>query len=249
MSNLPRAIHFITQAPELNIVRFGIAVLFAQFAVVRALIQVAIFQQLHRLCHTASTQIDGHHHIGVGFFRPIREFIQTHFIGFHHAPGQINALGAVFFGTDAIFPFVSGNKIAAGITNHRNTDFLHQFQRILAEALLIRLRMTGLIDALIDGPTQMLNKGAVNAAVNGAEDKILIDGDFRLFHKVYLLKSDEKAGHRGAGDRPPPYPQNGGSFHSTLPAKCLRSRAAILPGKLRRIPPGKRRGVAGHSRD
>ena len=90
-------------------------------------------------------------------------------------PGQIQPLGPVFLGTDAVFPTVAGHKVAAGIPDNGDIHFLHQFQSILPETLLVSQGTIRLVDAAVNGTAQMFNEGTVDSGVDFADLEILVD--------------------------------------------------------------------------
>ena len=192
VADLPGAVHLVAQAPQLDAVGLVIAVLLSQVAEISRGIHIAVFQNVHGFLHTPGAQVNCHHHIGIRLLGPVGELVQAELVGLHHMPGQVQPLGPVFPGTDTVFPPVAGDKVAAGVADHGDTQLLHQLQGILAEALFIGQGTVGLVDAAVDGPAQVLDKGAVNAFVNFADLEMLVDVYGCLFHRMppYRFRSN-----------------------------------------------------------
>lgn len=76
------------------------------------------------------------------------------FVGLRGKPGQIQPLGALLPGANAVLPVEAGYEIAAGIAHQRDAQLAHQLDNILAKTLLIRLGMTRLIDAAVHRPAR-----------------------------------------------------------------------------------------------
>lgn len=93
VAHLPRAVHFIAQAPELDIMGIFTAMAFAQITVIAAALQVTVFYDIFGILHAAGAQIDGHHGGGTRFFRPVHKLIEAECIGLDHIPGQLDLLG------------------------------------------------------------------------------------------------------------------------------------------------------------
>jgi len=64
-----------------------------------------------------------------------------------HAP-----LWPVGFRTNAIKPVICGDKVAAGVANNGDPEFLERFNDILAEAVFVGQRVAWVVDAAVDAP-------------------------------------------------------------------------------------------------
>jgi hypothetical protein len=89
--------------------------------------------------------------------------------------------------SNAILPVIPGDKIAAGVTDDRYLQFPDQRKGILAEAVIIRFRMSRLVNALINGPAQMFDKRTVDTPVYLTDPKILVDYNLSFFHFSHLF--------------------------------------------------------------
>ena len=166
MADLPRAVHFVSEAPQLDAKGLLKAIFTAQICIVGIGVQVAVFHELAGLIRASGAQIDRHHDIGIGTLRPFLEFVDAHLVGLDGAPGQFQLARSLFLGTGTVFPVVAGHKIAAGITHDGNIQFLDQIQHILAKAHIVGGFLPGLVDAAVNRASQMLDKGAVETVID-----------------------------------------------------------------------------------
>ena len=101
--------------------------------------------------------------------------MQTELVGFGGMPRQIKATRPVPLGADAILPTVAGHEVATGITDGRRTKLTDQLDDVLAETVLIRLRMTRLVDAVIHATAQMLDERTEQTIINLSNLKIVVN--------------------------------------------------------------------------
>ena len=59
---------------------------------------------------------------------------------------------------DAVLPAVTRDEVAAGIADRRDAEFPDELDDVAAEAVLVGGGMTGLVDAVVDAPPQMLDE-------------------------------------------------------------------------------------------
>ena len=139
----------------------------------QAALEITVFQYILGFFRPSGPQIDSHHDIRSGFLCPVGKFIQTELVAFNHRPCQIHLGRTHVFRTYAVFPMIAGHKIAAGITYNRNLQLPHQIQTILPHPLLIGKGAVFLIDSLVYGSSQMLNKRTENPFVhlNGTTER------------------------------------------------------------------------------
>ena len=182
VAHLPGAVHFVAKAPELDAEGILRAVLDAQVAPIAAGGMIGVFHHIAGGVRSAGTQIDGVHHFRIGFFRPVHKFMQTDLVCFRGKPGQIQPFGALVARAYAVLPVEAGHKIAARIAHHRHSQPAHHLDYVAPESVLIRRRMSRLINAAVYGPAQMLNKGTINSGVDLSNGKISVHNQFGLFH-------------------------------------------------------------------
>ena len=106
-ADLPRPVHLVTQTPELNAVGLPVTVLLTQVAVVGAPRVVAVLHQVAGCIRSPGAQVHRHHQFGTHLLRPVGEFIYSHFVRLHGAPGQIQAARPQLFGPPRHLPSCS----------------------------------------------------------------------------------------------------------------------------------------------
>ena len=183
MANLPGAVHFIAQAPQLHAKGLLGAVFAPQVGEVRIGIQVAVFHQVPGLVRAAGAQVHRHHHVRSRFLGPGNKLMHAHLIALGGEPCHFRAAGAGRRRANAILPAVAGNEIAPGPAHQRYMQLLDQLQGVLPEALLVRSGVAGLIDTGIDGASQMLQEGAVDTRVHLADLIIPVKYQLCLLHR------------------------------------------------------------------
>jgi len=102
-------------------------------------------------------------------------------------PGAVEPAGAVFPGTDAVLPVVAGDEVAAGVADDGGTELLDELEHILAEAVLVGLGVTGLVDPGVDAAAHVLNERAEEAAGYFPDGEVAVEGDPCAGHVGYLL--------------------------------------------------------------
>ena len=75
MTNLPVAIHLISQAPYFYIMWIFYTMADSHITVFRSTRMIAIFEQIAGIRHTSGSQIHCHHHFRICFFQPFGKFI------------------------------------------------------------------------------------------------------------------------------------------------------------------------------
>ena len=172
-ADLPGAVHLVAQAPGFDVERLFKAIGSPFVAIQGTAGEVTVFHQIPGFFGSSGTQVYGHHHLRAGPFGPFLKLIDTHLVGFNHFPGQFQPPGALVFGTSAVFPAIAGYKVTAGIPDDGNLELAYQIQYVLPEAHVIGSGVIRLINAAVDRPSQMFNKGTVDAVVNSADLVVL----------------------------------------------------------------------------
>ena len=181
-SQLPLAVHFISQAPQFDIVWFFYAVADSQVAVFRTRRMVAVFQQIARVGGSSCAEIYRHHRVRADFFRPFCELAQSERIRLKTSPRQFQPWFSLVQRTHAVFPEKVGHKVSSGITDNRYIQFFNKVYHVPAESVFIRRGMSRLIYAAVHSPSEMLDKGAVNPLIYRRYFKRLIHDHFCFSH-------------------------------------------------------------------
>lgn len=155
VAHLPRAVHFVADAPHLDIHRLLDAVGHALIRPSGAGRAVDVLELVERGFQPPGAHVDGKHDFGAGFLAPAVEVVDAHLVGFGAMPGQVAAHGAILAWADAVFPVVVGYEIAAGVAHAGDAQLLDQVKHVLAEAVFVGGGMAGLVDAAVDAAAQM----------------------------------------------------------------------------------------------
>ena len=158
VAGLPRAVHFVAEAPDLDVVRVFDTVLDAQVAVFGAGRVVAVFEQVARCFNAACAEVDGLHDLRVGFFRPLCELVDADIVRLCAAPCKLKTLRAVFYGAYAVFPVEIGDEVAAGVTDDRHLQLAHEVEYVAAEAVFIGSGVARLPDAAVYCTAEVLDE-------------------------------------------------------------------------------------------
>ena len=148
------------------------SVLPAEVAPVAAAGMVAVFEHGEGLGEALRAEIDGEHRCGVGLPAPADELVGADCVGLGRAPGIVEARRPLVARPDAVDPVIVGDEIAAGIADQGELQVADEIENVAAEPLLVGRRVTGFVNAAINGPAEVLEKGAVDAVVDVANSKI-----------------------------------------------------------------------------
>ena len=166
MSNLPRTIHLIAKTPGMNAKRLFKAIRAAHISIISIGYGIAVFDNITGFFRPTCPKIYCHHNVRSHTFCPFLKFIDSDFICLHRTPCKLHFLRTLFFWPGSIFPMVTRYKVTTRITNHRNVHLTDNLKNILAKSHIIGSLMSRLIDTMINGSSQMLNKWAVQSFVN-----------------------------------------------------------------------------------
>ena len=104
--------------------------------------------------------------------------MEAHLVGFQGAPGPVQPPGPLVAGADAVLPAEARDKVAARIAHHGNVQRANQLDHVPAEAQGVGGGVVRAVDAVVDGPAQMLDKGAIDPRVHRGHLKRGVQGDF-----------------------------------------------------------------------
>jgi hypothetical protein len=161
MSQLPISVHLIPKAPHLDIEGLFRAIPTTEIRELRALGNVGVFEKVESLLKAASAEIHGLHElVSAEFVKPIHHFVQAELVGFCGVPGQIETTGSGFLWPNAVFPPVTGHKVASRIPYGGDTELFDEFQDIGSESVSICTRMGRLIHSAVNTPAKMFYEGS-----------------------------------------------------------------------------------------
>jgi hypothetical protein len=92
-------------------------------------------------------------------------------------PGEVEAGRAVLAGTDRVLPAEAGDEVAAGVADRRYPQLADEGEHVLAEPVGVGARVAGFVQPVVDTAAEVLDEGAEQAAVDGADDEAGVDGE------------------------------------------------------------------------
>ena len=88
---------------------------------------------------------------------------------------------------DAVLPPVTGNEVATRVADGGYAELAYQIHHVGPETVRVGGRMPGLIDPVVDAPTEVLDEGAEQAAVQRTDGVGGIDDDLCCRHGTHAL--------------------------------------------------------------
>ena len=113
MTDLPRPVHLVAEAPKLHVIGVAPAVLDAQIAPVASARMIAVFEQAACFIEATRSEIDREHQFRARRLAPGRELIDPNLVGFLGAPGIVEPDRPVLLRSDPVFPVVCRDEVAA----------------------------------------------------------------------------------------------------------------------------------------
>jgi hypothetical protein len=182
LAELPRPVHLVAEAPHSHIERIGRTVGGALLGQGGACTDVRVLEQVERLERAAGAEVDGKHELGADALTPARELVQPDLVRLERVPREVKPLRPPLAWADGVLPPVAGNKVATRVADGGYAELAHQIHHVGPETVRVRGRMPGLIDPVVDAPTEVLDKGAEQAAVQRTDGVGGIDDDLCCRH-------------------------------------------------------------------
>ena len=114
VAKLPLAPHFVADAPVLDAVRLGVAVLRRATSRRSCRRRRCVFDFLGGRVVVAEAGVDGDHRLGADFAAEVDEFVDADVVVLDAGPGGILARRPAVAGADAVAPVVAAHEVAAG---------------------------------------------------------------------------------------------------------------------------------------
>ena len=200
VTQLPRAVHLVAQAPHPDAERFLGAVTSAQVGQVGALGVVAVLEQLDRLGHPARPEVDGEHDLQLGLRGPAGELAEAELVRLDRAPRRVQPGRPFGHRAHAVLPAVPRHEVAAGIAHDGDAEFTDEVEHVLPEPVRVRGRVPGLVEARVDVAAHVLHEGAEGPPVDGRDDEGRVDVERGRDH-LALPTGDRRSGDEVAGCR------------------------------------------------
>src|SRR6202012_818920 len=177
LPDLPRAVHLVAQAPQLDSVRGVMAVGPAQVGPVGVTGAVAVLDPGRGLVHGAGAHVHAQVRLGADQLAVAHELVGAEPVGLLAVPGQVGAPRPLVPRADAVGEVVAGHEVAPGPAEQRRLQPLDRLDHVGAETLRVRPRRALVEHAAVAAPAQVLGEAAQNPAVNGSEHASEIEFD------------------------------------------------------------------------
>jgi hypothetical protein len=141
---------------------------------------IAVLDHVAGRVAAARAEIDRQHRLDVRGAAPVDELVGAELVGLGRHPGEVEPARPLGDGADAVLPIVAGDEVAAGIAHDGGRELAHQLEHVLAEALGVGGWMAGLEDTASIRNGEMLDEGAEQARVSGADREIAVKADSTL---------------------------------------------------------------------
>ncbi len=149
LPHLPRAVHLVAEAPELNAMGLRYSMAFPKVRPVASARVVAVLDQISRRVEPARAEVHGHHRLGSGLLGPGHELIESEEVRLDRPPGEVQAPGPRLHGADGVLPVEGAYEVPARVANYGNVQLANEGQDIAPKAPVVGLRVVRLIDAAI----------------------------------------------------------------------------------------------------
>ena len=177
MTNLPWPVHLVSHAPVFDTVRLLVSVRTPQLAPPGSSRDIAVLDECGRVLYGPGAEVEPEKWLGGHQPRPCDEFVSAELIGLQRIPGAIENGRPVFLGTDAIQPVITGYEISAGVANDGHSKVADLLHDIGAESVAVGEFRPRIVDALVNGASQVLQKRAEEVTVNRTNLAGRIDDD------------------------------------------------------------------------
>ena len=177
VADLPRPVHLVAEAPHPDVIGLDGAVRDSAIRQLGAAADVRVLEHVERLFDPASAEVDGVHELAADLRQPPRELVQADLIGLGRVPCEIQASGTLIDGADAVLPSVARHEVAAGVSDGRDAEFADELRDVLSEPVLIGFGVSGLVDAVVDAPSEVLDERAEQTTIDGPDHEMRVDGE------------------------------------------------------------------------
>jgi hypothetical protein len=114
VTDLPRAVHLVAEAPQPDSVWVRSTVPPAQVGPFGSPPDVAVLHEISGGVDAPGAEVDGHHRLAADVSAPGNELVDSHPVGLDGAPGQIQPRGPFFNRADAVLPVLMCHLLSEG---------------------------------------------------------------------------------------------------------------------------------------
>ena len=169
MAKLPRAVHLVAEAPDRHAVGLGGTVGGAHVGMPRPCLAIAVFHPVAGLFRRARAEVHRQHRLPIELAAKLDELVGAEGVGFDGLPGKLPSAGARLLGAHAVLPVIAGGEVAARIANDGEAKLPQRLDDVGAHPVGIGVNAAGVVHALVNGATQVLEKTAEDKRAHGAD--------------------------------------------------------------------------------
>lgn len=140
---------------------------------------VGVLDEVHRLGDATGAEVERHHRLGLRSDLPQEghELAQAEAVGLGGPPGDVEPARPALDRADAVLPAVAGDEVASGVADRGDPQLADELQDVGAQTVLVGGRVAGLVDARVDAAPEVLDEGAEEAGVDGADGEVGVEGE------------------------------------------------------------------------
>ena len=187
MADLPRAVHFVSNAPVLDVVGILVSVGNAKVGPVGSAWIVAVFNHVACILWCSCPHVYGSKNFSSRFFCPVNKFVNTNFIWFYCVPCAVKADRPFVLWSDSVLPVVAAQKVSARIANEGHIKVLYKIDDISPESLAVCRRVAWFIDSRVYCAAKMFDERTEQVAVHFSDSEFLYKSNLR-FHMILQRK-------------------------------------------------------------
>ena len=176
VTELPRPVHLVAEAPHPHRVRLDPAVLDPGVGQLGARTDVGVLEDVESLLDTAGAEVHRVHQLAVRLVQPAGELVDPDLVGLRGVPREVEPGRAVLLRADRVLPAEAGDEVAAGVADGRDTQLADELEYVLPEPFGVGAGVAGLVDPVVDAAAEVLDKGAEKTAVDGPHFEVWVEG-------------------------------------------------------------------------
>ena len=160
LPDLPGAVHLVAEAPVLDAVRLLVAVGAPQVAPAGAARKVAVLDVGQRGLDAARAEVHAEQRLRADQPAPVDELVGPELVGFERVPCAIHDRRTLGLRAHAVEPVVARHEVPARVADDRHAQLLDLASHVRPEPLGVGERRAWLVDARVDGPSEVLEERA-----------------------------------------------------------------------------------------
>jgi hypothetical protein len=203
--DLPRPVHLVAQAPQLDLERVLASVTDPQIRDSGPTGVVRVLHELEGLRDAPGPEVDGQQRLAaVQLGQESDELCEPEPVGLDGPPGRVESAWTILDRPDAVLPVEPRHKVSSGIADHRHPELTDQGEDVRPQTTRIRVRVPRLVDAGVDASAQVLNEGSKQARIDHTDVESRVEdeaGSQRHVNPSWVSMIDDCRERANAGGR------------------------------------------------